>query len=174
MVPHNLGNTLATHHDAMTSARLAALLEEDSPRILINWSMHIATLPILRALPDLSLDDLQRDMPRLLSEILHSAGRSPYERNEEPMNVATDLALEHGRERAAIFPIEAVLSEIQILVREVRSALWRLGAGFATEMILELEDRLREVFDEVECAVAVGWVKQTLEMAAIEWKEATA
>ena len=72
----------------VTTIRLAGLVRDDSARILANWSMRIATLPVFRALPELALDELQEDMPALLDAVLEAVSISPYELDLAPMEEA--------------------------------------------------------------------------------------
>lgn len=140
-----------------TTIRLAGMIRDDSARILANWSMRIATLPIFRALPELALDDLQQDMPELLEAILKAVSVSPYELDPAPIEDAAQKAAAHGTRRGGSFPIDVVLSEIQALQREVRNALWRNAAEIPVTVVHELDERLNEVFEVAERSVASAW-----------------
>lgn len=144
----------------VSTIRLAGLIRDDSARILANWSMRIATLPVFRALPDLALDELQQDMPELLDAILMAVSVSPYELDEAPIEDAARKAAAHGAKRAGSFPIDVVLSEIQMLQREVRNALWRFSNGTAVANVHELDERLNEVFDVAARSGAAAWVSR--------------
>jgi hypothetical protein len=145
---------------AVTTIRLAGMIRDDSARILANWSMRIATLPIFRALPELALDDLQQDMPELLEAILQAVSVSPYELDPTPIDDASRKAEAHGTKRAGTFPIDVVLSEIQALQREVRNAIWRNSTDIPVAVVHELDERLNEVFEVAERSVASAWVKR--------------
>src|SRR4051812_2942349 len=90
----------------INAIRFVGLLREESSRILTNWSMRIATLPVFRASPELALDDLQRGIPELLDATLQAVSVSPYEYDREPMEMATRVAASHGAERSLSFPID--------------------------------------------------------------------
>jgi hypothetical protein len=143
----------------LTTIRLAGMIRDDSARILANWSMRIATLPVFRALPELALDELQQDMPDLLDAILEAVSVSPYELDPTPMEEAGAKADAHGLKRAASFPIDVVLTEIQALQREVRNAIWRNAQEASVSIVHELDERLNEVFELAERSAASAWVR---------------
>jgi hypothetical protein len=147
---------------SVTTIRLASMIRDDSARILANWSMRIATLPVFRALPELALGELQQDMPDLLDAILEAVSVSPYELDPTPMEEAGAKADAHGLKRAASFPIDVVLIEIQALQREVRNAIWRNAQEAPTTIVHELDERLNEVFELAERSVAGAWVRYHL------------
>jgi hypothetical protein len=151
---------------AVTTIRLAGRIRGDSARILANWSMRVAVLPVFRALPELALGDLQEDMPELLDAILQAVSVSPYELDPTPIDDATQKASAHGAKRAAQFPIDVVLWEIQALQREVRNAIWRNSTDLPTAVVHELDERLNEVFEVAERSVAAAWVAQREETSA--------
>ena len=140
-----------------SSAELATRLQDECGRILVNWSMRIATLPVFRAIPDLALDDLQQDIPSLLDAILAAAFPADFEIDGEWIERASSLAHEHGYARASGFPIHAILAEMQMVHHEVREAIWRIAGGFGPDDIHALSDRLNRVFDAVEQASMSGW-----------------
>jgi hypothetical protein len=142
----------------MSAARLAGALRDESTRILTNWSMRIATLPFFRALPEINLEDLQRDMPQLLDAILLAVRLSPYDYDRAPLELAGHLATVHGGERAHSYPLDVVLSEIQALQREVRNALWRCAGETPAEVVSEVETHLNDIFEQVIRSSAMGWV----------------
>ena len=149
--------------ETISGIQLAGLIREDSARILANWSMRVATLPVFRAVPELALDDLQEDMPELLESILNAVSVAPYELDPAPRDQAALCAESHGERRAHDFPIEAVLAEVQSLQREVRNALWRLGPEARPEVVHELDERLNEVFEIAERSIATAWVRNRYE-----------
>ena len=146
----------------VTAIRLAGLIREDSVRILANWSMRIATLPVFRALPELALGELQEDMPELLDALLQAVSVSPYELDPAPMERVAQEADAHGVKRASSFPIDVVLSEIQSLQREVRNAIWRNAQEVPVQVVHEFDERLNEVFEIAERSVVAAWVRQYL------------
>jgi hypothetical protein len=142
---------------------LAGLVRDDSARILANWSMRIATLPVFRALPELALDELQEDMPALLDAVLEAVSVSPYELDPMPMEEAEAKADAHGAKRATSVPVDVLLSEIQTLQREVRNAIWRNADEAPVAIVHELDERLNEVFELAERSAVSAWVRrQTL------------
>jgi hypothetical protein len=163
MLPDNGVSPPAQDQPGTGSARLAATLIDDCSRILINWSMRLATLPVVRAQPELALDDLQQDMPELLDAILRTLTLAPFEIETAPLESAAELARTHGAGRAAIFPIDAVLAEVQMLHREVRNAIWRNVDGIPSDAIHEVAELLSDVFDRIAQEVALGWLDQTLQ-----------
>jgi hypothetical protein len=144
----------------VTAIRLAGLIRDDSVRILANWSMRIATLPVFRALPELALGELQEDMPDLLDALLKAVSVSPYELDPAPMEHVAQRADAHGVKRASTFPIDVVLSEIQALQREVRNAIWRNAQEVTVQVVHEFDERLNEVFEIAERSVVAAWVRQ--------------
>ena len=147
----------------ITAIRLAGAIREDSARVLANWAMRVAVLPVFRADPTLSLVDLQEDMPELLESILDAVSVSPYELDPGPRDQAAARAEAHGARRAQYYPIDAVIAEIQSLQREVRNAIWRLGQEASADVLHELDERLNEVFEIAERSVATAWVRYRYE-----------
>ena len=145
---------------SMSAIRLAGAIREDSVRILANWSMRISTLPAFRAIPELALDELQQDVPELLEAILNAVNLSPYELDPIPMEDVTNRAEAHGARRSFTFPIDCVLSEIQVLQREVRNAIWRNSQDATPAVLHEFDERVNEVFELAERGVVVAWVRQ--------------
>jgi hypothetical protein len=148
----------------VSAIRLAGLIRDDASRILANWSMRITTLPAFRAVPELALDELQEDMPDLLESIVEAVSLSPYEFDPMPMEIVARKAATHGVARANSFPVDVVLTEIQILQREVRNAIWRYVADVPVTIIHEFDERLNEVFELAERSVVASWVRQHEEM----------
>ena len=144
----------------VTPIRLAGLIRDDSVRILANWSLKIATLPIFRALPDLALGELQEDMPDLLDAVLKAVSVSPHELDPAPMEVVAQQADAHGVKRADTFPVDVVLSEIQVLQREVRNAIWRNADDIPVQDVHEFDERLNDIFEIAERSVVAAWVRQ--------------
>jgi hypothetical protein len=144
--------------ESVLTIRLAESLRDESVRIVANWSIRVATLPVFRALPEIKLDELQQDMPLLLDAILRSVSASQYELDPAPLDEASATAAAHGRKRAGAVPVDALLTEFQALQREVRNALWRISPNVAVTLIHELDDRLNDVFEAAERAAVVAWV----------------
>ena len=144
--------------ESVVTMRLAESLREESALILANWSMRVATMPSFRALPEIALDELQQDIPRLLMAIMRAVDVSPYELDSAPLDEATATAEAHGRMRAASIPVDALMAEFQALQREVRNALWRISAEVAGTVVRELDDRLNDVFESAERSAVSGWV----------------
>ena len=142
----------------VSAIRLAGLVRDDSSRILANWSMRVATVPSFRAIPELALTELQEDMPELLASIMIAVNRYPYEFSTEPMEDVAQKAAAHGEIRAENFPVDVVLSEIQVLQREVRNAVWRNASDFPPTVLHEFDDRLNEVFELAERSIVAAWV----------------
>jgi len=163
MLPENGVSPSANEPQITGEARLAAALSEDCARILINWSMRLATLPVVRAQPELALDDLQQEMPELLDAVLHTVTLAPFEIEGAPLDTASTLARSHGANRSVIFPIDAVLAEIQMLHREVRNAMWRHVEGLSPEAVHEVTEHLSDVFDRIAQDAAAGWLEQTMQ-----------
>lgn len=167
MLPEHGGSPPATEQQGTGVARLAAALTDDCSRILINWSMRLATLPVVRAQPELALDDLQQHVPELLDAILHMLTLAPYEIETAPLEQAASLARSHGASRAVIFPIDAVLAEMQMLHREVRTAIWRHVDGIRTDAVHEVAEHLSDVFDQMTQEAATGWLAQTMQESVL-------
>jgi hypothetical protein len=144
--------------ESVLTIRLAESLRDESVRIVANWSIRVATLPVFRALPEIKLDELQQDMPLLLDAILRSVSASQYELDPAPLDEASATAAAHGLKRSGAVPVDALLTEFQALQREVRNALWRISPNVAVTLIHELDDRLNDVFEAAERAAVVAWV----------------
>lgn len=158
---------MANLAESATAIRLAHALRDESVRILANWSMRVATLPVFRALPDLALDELQEDMPKLFDAILRAVSVSQYELDPTPLDEASVAAGAHGRKRAGSIPVEALMTEFQALQREVRNALWRLSPEVTVTLIHELDDRLNDVFEAAERSAVVAWVERRSEQERV-------
>jgi hypothetical protein len=143
-----------------STLRLVGAIRDDTVRILANWAMRVSTLPAFRAIPELALGELQEDIPELLEAILDAVGLSPYELDPIPIEEVTHRAEAHGARRAATFSVDCVLSEIQVLQREVRSAIWRNAQDLPSATLHEFDERLNEVFESAERGVVVAWVLQ--------------
>ena len=143
----------------ISTIRLAEAVQDDATRVLANWSMRIATLPVFRAVPELALDELQQDMPQLFDAILGAVRVSPYELDPAPREAAAAMAAAHGAKRSHAFAVDSVLSEIQVLQREVRNALWRHSTDVSVEVVHELDERLNEVFELAERSAVAAWVR---------------
>jgi hypothetical protein len=155
--------------ETVTAIRLAGLIREDSVRILANWSLKIATLPIFRALPELALGELQEDMPDLLDALLKAVSISPHELDPAPMEEVGSRADAHGAKRAGAFPIDVVLSEIQVLQREVRNAIWRNAQEVPVQVAHDFDERLNDAFEIAERSVVAAWVReQSMDLAPFQ------
>ena len=163
MLPENGVSPPAIEQQITGEARLAAALSDDCARILINWSMRLATLPVVRAQPELALEDLQQEMPGLLDAILHTLKVASFEIESAPLETASNLARTHGASRSVIFTIDAVLAEMQMLHREVRKAIWRHVDGISAEAAHNVAELLSDVFDRVAQDAATGWLEQTMQ-----------
>jgi hypothetical protein len=151
---------------AVTTIKLAGLIREDSARILANWSMRVATLPVVRALPELGLDQLQEDIPELLDAILLAVSVSPYELDQAPIDDAAQKAAGHGAKRAGVFSIDTALGEIQALQREVRNSVWRNAGEYPAAAVHELDERLNEMFELAERTIAAAYVERLEQVRA--------
>ena len=149
---------MANLSESITTIRLAGSLRDESVRILANWSMRVATLPVFRALPEIALDELQQDIPQLLDAIMQAVSVSPYELDLAPRDETEAAADAHGRNRAGVIPVDALLAEFQALQREVRNALWRISPNVDVTLVHELDDRLNEVFEAAERRAVAAWV----------------
>lgn len=158
---------MASLAEGATAARLANALRDEGVRILANWSMRAATLPVFRALPEIALDELQQDVPQLLDAILRAISVAQYELDPTPLDEASVAAGAHGRKRAGAVPVDALMTEFQALQREVRNALWRLSPDVAATLIHELDDRLNDVFEAAERSAVVAWVERRSELARL-------
>jgi len=148
--------------ESITTIRLAHSVREESARILANWSMRVATMPVFRAVPEIALDELQQDIPQLLGSILEAVSVSPYELDSAPLDEAAMAAEAHGRIRASAIPVDALMAEFQALQREVRNALWRISPNVAVGLVHELDERLNEVFETAERSAVMAWVSVRL------------
>ena len=158
---------MANLAEKATAIRLAHALRDEGVRILANWSMRVATLPVFRALPELALDELQEDMPQLFDAILRAVSVSQYELDPAPLDEASLAAGAHGRKRADSIPVEALMTEFQALQREVRNALWRLSPSVDVTTIHELDERLNDVFEAAERSAVGAWVARRSELERV-------
>ena len=146
-------------------ARAAGLLQEQVSRITANWVLRVGNIPAFRAIPDLSLSQVQDSIPQLLDAALSAMATSDPTIDPESLQHAIDLAAEHGRKRAnAGFMIGVVLAEFQLLRQEVWSALWRIvdADPLLAEAPRELQSRLSHTFDSLMIAAAESWAEARL------------
>jgi hypothetical protein len=119
---------LAVDHRARSpEIRVQAALRADVGRVLANWVLRIANLPVYRARPDLALDQLMDGLPRLVHAVLHAIATPDPALDPDPATHAAETAAEHARRRAAAgFPAGAVLAELRELHVELLAQLWRI------------------------------------------------
>lgn len=147
------------------AARAAALLRDQAFRIMANWSLRVANLPAFRAVPDLSLHQLQDTIPEILDAALVAIATSDPTVDPESLQRAVDLAAVHGCKRAEEgFAIGDLLAEFQQLRVEVWAALWRVIEGDAQlfDTFRALQERLSHTFDSLMIAAAESWVATRL------------
>lgn len=155
----------ATIEAPSPAARAAAMLRDQASRIAANWVLRVANLPAFRALPDLTLSQLQDTIPEILDAALVAIATSDPSVDPEPLQRALDLAAEHGRKRADEgFAIGDVLAEFQQLRTEVWAALWRVleGDELLSDSLRELQGRLSHTFDSLMIVAAESWVATRL------------
>jgi hypothetical protein len=156
---------------ALASVRVAALLREQTGRIIANWVVRIANMPAFRAMPTLALDQLQDAIPELLDAVLFAIASSDPTMDAEPLDRALHLADEHGRRRARQnLAIGVVLAEYQQLRAEVWLALWREvdanpELADAPRMI---QSRLNFAFGGLDVAAAEGWAEERFSASSTE------
>ena len=147
------------------AARAAAMLRDQASRIAANWVLRVANLPTFRALPELTLNQLQDTIPEILDAALVAIVTSDPSVDPEPLQRALDLAAEHGSKRANEgFAIGDVLAEFQQLRTEVWAALWRIleGDELLSDSLRELQGRLSHTFDSLMIVAAESWVATRL------------
>jgi hypothetical protein len=147
------------------AARAAAVLRDQASRIAANWVLRVANLPAFRALPDLTLSQLQDTIPEILDAALVAIATSDPSVDPEPLQRALDLAAKHGSKRADEgFSIGDVLAEFQQLRTEVWAALWRIleGDELPSDTLRALQGRLSHTFDSLMIAAAESWVAARL------------
>ncbi|GIW04390.1 MAG: hypothetical protein KatS3mg059_1010 [Thermomicrobiales bacterium] len=145
--------------------RAAALLRDQAARIMANWSLRVANLPAFRAMPDLSLRQLQATIPAILDAALATIATSDPSVDPGALQRALDLAAEHGKNRANEgFAVGDVLAEFQELRVEVWSALWRVIEDdvHLLNALRALQERLSHTFDSLMIAAAESWVATRL------------
>jgi hypothetical protein len=147
------------------AARAAVLLRDQAARIMANWALRVANLPAFRAMPDLSLSQLQDTMPEILDAALVAIATSDPTVDPEPLQRAVDLAAMHGRKRAEdSFSIGDLLAEFQQLRVEAWAALWRVIEEDAQlfDTLRALQERLSHTLDSLMIAAAESWVATRL------------
>jgi hypothetical protein len=154
------------HRPRSPEVRLQAALRADAGRILANWIVRIANLPVYRARPDLALDQLMDGLPALVHAALQATATPDPAVEPEPSARAAEVAAEHGRRRAAAgFPVGAVLTEFRELHAEVLGQLWRVMDAAAAPEAPEatagtpraLLERLAAAVGEMSAAAADAW-----------------
>ena len=144
---------------------VASALRDASPRILDNWAIRVSTMPLFRAIPDLTLADLRQRMPEVLDAALLAVTSSAFAVDLMPLDDAIARGEEHGRSRSAVASLDVVLAEFHALRREIRNQLWRVADALVRDyerreqIIRDLDDRLTTVLDGIEQAAAVAWVE---------------
>ena len=143
---------------------VASALRDASPRILDNWAIRVSTMPLFRAIPDLTLADLRQRMPEVLDAALLAVTSSAFAVDLMPLDDAIARGEEHGRSRRDVASIDVVLAEFHALRREIRNQLWRVAEAIVWDherrehIVRDLDDRLMSVLDGIEQAAAVAWV----------------
>jgi hypothetical protein len=132
---------LAVDHRPRTpEVRLQAGLRADAGRLLANWVVRIANLPVYRARPDLALDQLMDGLPAVVHAVLHAAATPDPGLDPDPAARAAEAAAEHARRRAAAgFPVDAVLAEFRELHLELLTQLWRIATETAPPTKVDAE-----------------------------------
>jgi hypothetical protein len=161
--------------------RVHASLRADAGRLLANWVVRIANLPVYRARPDLRLEQVMEGLPTLLHAALQAVSTADPALDPEPAARAAEVATEHGRRRAAGgFPIGAVLAELRELHGALLAEVWRIAdepaqpapsaqsvapptappglPGDAGGMPRSVVERLAATMDSLFEAAAEGWV----------------
>ena len=144
---------------------VASALRDASSRILDNWAIRVSTMPLFRAIPDLTLADLRQRMPDVLDAALLAVTSSSFAVDLMPLDDAIARGEEHGRSRSDVASLDVVLAEFPALRREVRHQLWRVAEAIVwdserrEQIVRDLDDRLATVLDEIEQAAAVAWVE---------------
>ena len=143
---------------------VATALRDASPRILNNWALRVATMPLFRAFPELTLADLRRQIPDILEAALLAVTSSSFAIDLTPLDSAIARSEEHGRSRHGIASLDVLLAEFHALRREIRNQLWRVAEVHVREhdrrerVVRNLDDRLTTVLDAIEQAAVVAWV----------------
>ena len=165
--------------------RVQATLRADAGRLLANWVVRIANLPVYRARPDLRLDQVMEGLPPLLHAALQAVSTPDPGLDPEPAARAAEVAAEHGRRRAAAgFPIGAVLAELRELHGALLAEVWRIAdeppqptdpaaappglPGDAAGTPRSVVERLAATIDALFEATAEGWVAGSAAAAAPE------
>ena len=140
--------------------RLQAGLRADAGRLLANWVVRIANLPVYRARPDLALDQLMDGLPGLVHAVLRAVATTDPGLETDPATHAADVAADLARRRAAAgFSAGAIQAEFCELHLEVLSQVWRLvdetsTAGEATWTPRATIERLAGTIGELSVAAA--------------------
>jgi hypothetical protein len=151
------------HRHRSPEARLQAALRSEAGRLLANWIVRIANLPVYRAQPNLRLDQLMDGLPAVVHAMLQSIGTADPAVEPEPGARAVEVAAAHARRRAqAGFPVGAVLAELRELHAELLTQLWRLLDELSTTAETaaaprSLIDRLAAAIGELQIAAADAW-----------------
>jgi hypothetical protein len=151
------------HRHRSPEVRLQAALRSEAGRLLANWIVRIANLPVYRAQPNLRLDQLMDGLPAVVHAVLQSIGTADPGVEPEPGARAVEVAAAHARRRAqAGFPVGAVLAELRELHAELLSQLWRLldeltPTGETVAAPRTSIDRLAAAIGELQIAAADAW-----------------
>jgi hypothetical protein len=140
--------------------RMITHLTDQKSRILANWAVSVATLPAFRAMPDLPLGHIQRNMPVVLDGAIDAIATSSGTSDPAVLERAVELAAGHGRSRLNDqFDLADVLTEFHLLRQEVWATLWRSAEGEpdALETLRTVGERVARTFDQLTVAAAEAW-----------------
>jgi len=157
--------SVATMERSAELVSVASALRDASPRILDNWAIRVSTMPLFRAIPDLTLADIRQRMPDVLDAALLAVTSSSFAVDLMPLDDAIARGEDHGRSRCDVASLDVVLAEFHALRREIRNQLWRVAEALVwdsarrEQIVRDLDDRLAAVLDEIEQAAAVAWVE---------------
>lgn len=131
-----------------------------APRLMSNWVLRVANLPVFRADPNMELAPLRGRMGALLPAVVASLVVNDPALDDEPGRLVETIAADHGRLRGQLgTPIGVVLIEFQELRRLVWAATesWAIEHG-DPEAVRVLTDRLMTTLDRAQVASVEAWV----------------
>jgi len=143
------------------AARVSQEIQEQSSRILANWSLRVTTIPEFRATPDLNLAQLQEGMPELLDAAIAAIAASEPTLDPSVQERIEDLATAHGQRRANDgYSIGVLIAELQALRTEAWAAILRVieSDPALSEVPVTMQDRLARTFDPLIVEAAEAWV----------------
>jgi hypothetical protein len=143
------------------AARVSQEIQEQSSRILANWSLRVSTIPEFRATPDINLAQLQEGMPELLDAAIAAIAASDPTLDPAIQARTDDLATAHGQRRATDgFSIGVLIAELQQLHAELWAAILRVVETdpALSEVPATMQDRLARTFDPLIVEAAEAWV----------------